>query len=120
MMNYSGNGKIKSQQSMMVTGLEAEGVGFEPTVPVKVHLISSQGRYSRFDTLPNLFHLFISGKKIEKQDRKHLFCYIIQTRKSLRHKDFRESLYRISHIISSQPRYDRFDTSPGWRDQLPH
>ena len=30
----------------------AEWVGFEPTVPLPVHLISSQGRYNHFDTAP--------------------------------------------------------------------
>ena len=30
----------------------AEWVGFEPTVPLPVHLISSQGRYNHFDTTP--------------------------------------------------------------------
>ena len=30
----------------------AEAVGFEPTVPLRVHLISSQGRYNHFDTCP--------------------------------------------------------------------
>ena len=30
----------------------AERVGFEPTVPLPVHLISSQGRYNHFDTTP--------------------------------------------------------------------
>ena len=30
----------------------ADRVGFEPTVPLRVHLISSQGRYDRFDTCP--------------------------------------------------------------------
>ena len=28
----------------------AQRVGFEPTVPLQVHLISSQGRYNHFDT----------------------------------------------------------------------
>ena len=28
----------------------AQRVGFEPTVPLRVHLISSQGRYNHFDT----------------------------------------------------------------------
>ena len=28
----------------------AQRVGFEPTVPLPVHLISSQGRYNHFDT----------------------------------------------------------------------
>ena len=31
----------------------AERVGFEPTVPLLVHLISSQGRYNHFDTAPS-------------------------------------------------------------------
>ena len=30
----------------------AERVGFEPTAPLPVHLISSQGRYNHFDTAP--------------------------------------------------------------------
>ena len=39
----------------------AEWVGFEPTVPLPVHLISSQGRYNHFDTTPYLSqHDFIS------------------------------------------------------------
>ena len=29
---------------------KAQRVGFEPTVPSLVHLISSQGRYNHFDT----------------------------------------------------------------------
>ena len=32
----------------------ADRVGFEPTVPLLVHLVSSQGRYDRFDTCPCL------------------------------------------------------------------
>ena len=31
----------------------AEAVGFEPTSPLRDYLISSQGRYDHFDTLPN-------------------------------------------------------------------
>ncbi len=30
----------------------AQRVGFEPTVPLPVHLISSQGRYNHFATAP--------------------------------------------------------------------
>ena len=30
----------------------AEAVGFEPTSPLRDYLISSQGRYDHFDTLP--------------------------------------------------------------------
>ena len=45
----------------------AEWVGFEPTVPLPVHLISSQGRYNHFDTTPYLFQsvfLFASGRMV--------------------------------------------------------
>ena len=35
----------------------AERVGFEPTVPLPVHLISSQGRYNHFDTAPYFFDM---------------------------------------------------------------
>ncbi len=33
----------------------AEAVGFEPTSPLRDYLISSQGRYDHFDTLPNKY-----------------------------------------------------------------
>ena len=39
-------------KSLDMTGFLAERVGFEPTVPLPVHLISSQGRYNHFDTAP--------------------------------------------------------------------
>ena len=32
--------------------LLAEGVGFEPTAPLRAYLISSQGRYDHFDNPP--------------------------------------------------------------------
>ena len=35
-------------------GFLAEAVGFEPTEPARVQLISSQSRYDHFDTLPYL------------------------------------------------------------------
>ncbi len=40
----------------------AEAVGFEPTVPLPVHLISSQGRYDHFDTLPYCCIIISDGK----------------------------------------------------------
>ena len=48
----------------------AEWVGFEPTVPLPVHLISSQGRYNHFDTTPYAVCLpIIAGRprKIKKE-----------------------------------------------------
>ena len=49
----------------------AEWVGFEPTVPLPVHLISSQGRYNHFDTTPSALYALCqniipaSGRKIK-------------------------------------------------------
>ena len=51
-------GEVKSEKGISkiphtcVCGILAERVGFEPTVPLPVHLISSQGRYNHFDTAP--------------------------------------------------------------------
>ena len=44
----------------------AEWVGFEPTVPLPVHLISSQGRYNHFDTTPDalIFYRILCGLSI--------------------------------------------------------
>ena len=42
----------KSSRTCVVRDELAERVGFEPTVPLPVHLISSQGRYNHFDTAP--------------------------------------------------------------------
>ena len=75
----------------------ADRVGFEPTVPLRVHLISSQGRYNHFDTCPDraargplryydtsfpLLQVFFpkrSGSAIKKRklqlDRKGVACY---------------------------------------------
>ena len=44
----------------------AQRVGFEPTVPSRVHLISSQGRYNHFDTAAySLMIISESGGKIK-------------------------------------------------------
>ena len=46
--------RFKKSRSKRYTACSdmAERVGFEPTVPLLVHLISSQGRYNHFDTCP--------------------------------------------------------------------
>lgn len=46
----------------------ADRVGFEPTVPLRVHLISSQGRYNHFDTCPDSF----DGEPLRYYDTKAL------------------------------------------------
>ena len=44
----------KKRRPFLKAGAVAERVGFEPTVPSLVHLISSQGRYNHFDTAPHI------------------------------------------------------------------
>ena len=59
----------KKSQKLTFSGLLADRVGFEPTVPLLVHLISSQGRYNHFDTCPYLvvekgrWKFSLSGKR---------------------------------------------------------
>ena len=43
---------IEKSPETVFQGILADRVGFEPTVPLLVHLISSQGRYNHFDTCP--------------------------------------------------------------------
>ncbi len=42
--------KRQQPESRLLAWFLAQRVGFEPTVPLPVHLISSQGRYNHFDT----------------------------------------------------------------------
>lgn len=44
--------KRQQPESRLLAWFLAQRVGFEPTVPLPVHLISSQGRYNHFDTTP--------------------------------------------------------------------
>lgn len=44
----------------------AQRVGFEPTVPLLVHLISSQGRYNHFDTAA--YSVFTAGAEERASD----------------------------------------------------
>ena len=45
----------------------AERVGFEPTVPLLVHLISSQGRYNHFDTAPDRVPRYYNSFPVKNQ-----------------------------------------------------
>ena len=94
----------------------AETVGFEPTVPVKVQLISSQSRYDHFDTSPymltrirevnalfNFIRILIRTQRVLKL----LVCGKPAWLKALLSFDFSKQ-----RNISSQARYDHFDTLP--------
>ena len=69
----------KGKATYFNKSLLAETVGFEPTVPVKVQLISSQSRYDHFDTSPymltrirevnalfNFIRIFIRTQRVSK------------------------------------------------------
>ena len=91
-------------------------MGFEPTVPVKVQLISSQSRYDHFDTSPymltrirevnalfNFIRILIRTQRVLKL----LVCGKPAWLKALLSFDFSKQ-----RNISSRSRYDHFDTSP--------
>ena len=91
-------------------------MGFEPTVPVKVQLISSQSRYDHFDTSPymltrirevnalfNFIRILIRTQRVLKL----LVCGKPAWLKALLSFDFSKQ-----RNISSQARYDHFDTAP--------
>ena len=75
-------------------------------------LISSQSRYDHFDTLPYLSqhqHLRKRGELMGRTSKNIKFRIPEKPRKI---KGFRNGGFPIATTISSQPRYDHFDTSP--------
>ena len=74
--------------------------------------ISSRSRYDHFDTSPYLSqhqHLRKRGELMGRTKKNIKFKIPEKPRKI---KGFRSGGYRIATTISSQPRYDHFDTSP--------
>ena len=72
----------KALENLVFSRALAEGVGFEPTAPLRAYLISSQGRYDHFDNPP------------------------------YKHYSIFKAVTTVSHSISSQGRYDHFDNPP--------
>ena len=77
-----------------------------------VQLISSQSRYDHFDTAPYLSQHQHLGKRGELMGRTSKNIKLRIPEKSRKIKGFRTGSYRVATTISSQPRYDHFDTSP--------
>ena len=73
--------------------------------------ISSQSRYDHFDTSPNLSQHQHLRKRGELMGRTEKNIKLKIPEKPRKIKGFRSGSYRIATTISSQPRYDRFDTS---------
>ena len=67
----------KALENVCFQGLVADRVGFEPTVPSRVHLISSQGRYNHFDTCPIISNYSRAGGGVGAPRR--LPCYYATT-----------------------------------------
>ncbi len=74
-------------------------------------LISSQSRYDHFDTAPYLSQHQHLGKRGELMGRTSKNIKLRIPEKPRKIKGFRTGSYRVATTISSQPRYDRFDTS---------
>ena len=75
-------------------------------------LISSQSRYDHFDTAPYLSQHQHLGKRGELMGRTSKNIKLRIPEKPHKIKGFRSGSYRVATTISSQPRYDHFDTSP--------
>ncbi len=75
-------------------------------------LISSQSRYDHFDTLPYLSQHQHLRKRGELMGRTKKNIKLRIPEKPRKIKGFRNRGFPIATTISSQPRYDRFDTSP--------
>ena len=77
-----------------------------------VQLISSQSRYDHFDTAPYLSQHQHLGKRGELMGRTSKNIKLRIPVKPHKIKGFRSGSYRVATTISSQGRYDHFDTYP--------
>ena len=77
-----------------------------------VQLISSQSRYDHFDTAPYLSQHQHLGKRGELMGRTSKNIKLRIPEKPRKIKGFRSGNYRVATTISSQSRYDHFDTAP--------
>ena len=76
-----------------------------------VQLISSQSRYDHFDTAPYLSQHQHLRKRGELMGRTSKNIKLRIPEKPHKIKGFRLGSYRVATTISSQPRYDHFDTA---------
>ena len=81
-------------------------------------LISSQSRYDHFDTSPYLSQHQHLRKRGELMGRTSKNIKLRIPEKPRKIKGFRSGSYRVATTISSQPRYDHFDTAPLWQRQV--
>ena len=74
-------------------------------------LFSSQSRYDHFDTSPYLSQHQYLRKRGELMGRTSKNIKLRTPEKPRKIKGFRSGSYRVATTISSQPRYDHFDTA---------
>ena len=74
--------------------------------------ISSQSRYDHFDTAPYLSQHQHLGKRGELMGRTSKNIKLRIPEKPRKIKGFRSGSYRVATTISSQGRYNHFDTTP--------
>ena len=85
------------------------------------HLISSQGRYDHFDTAPKDISTWFARWKLErKPGEKPLTSIFKRSSKALKNKGLPGCLFQKARTISSQGRYDHFDTPPGAGSIIAH
>ena len=77
-----------------------------------VQLISSQSSYDHFDTAPYLSQHQHLGKRGELMGRTSKNIKLRIPEKLHKIKGFRSGSYRVATTISSQGRYNHFDTTP--------
>ena len=113
-LGFAAELKKKSQQpEKPTTGVISGGAGGIRTHgPLRIKLISSQSRYDHFDTAPYLSQHQHLGKRGELMGRTSKNIKLRIPEKPHKIKGFRSGSYRVATTISSQPRYDHFDTAP--------
>ena len=108
---FSGVEKVHRNSIKITVDLWRSGWDSNPR-NLAVQLISSQSRYDHFDTAPYLSQHQHLGKRGELMGRTSKNIKLRIPEKPRKIKGFRLGSYRVATTISSQPRYDHFDTSP--------
>ena len=86
-------------------------MGFEPTCPFTDNRISSAARYDHFDTAPCINFVFVP-RFLERHSGENRFSPLLRrTPEALILLHFLTVSFLLKRLISSQPRYDHFDTA---------
>ena len=107
---FSGVEKVHRNSIKITVDLWRSGWDSNPR-NLAVQLISSQSRYDHFDTAPYLSQHQHLGKRGELMGRTSKNIKLRIPEKPHKIKGFRSGSYRVATTISSQGRYDHFDTT---------